>query len=119
MKNLLDGCLTGVCMNNKKLNNLAVVDYFATGEGRTIIIIYAPGAENDNDLLRNITNHVGSDYFNICADLYNVEDLKSNKEKYENVIELLSENTPYLLKELLSERRPMMKVVYQFHINKA
>lgn len=81
------------------MSKLLLLDYFATGEGRTLVII-GSSKKTDEDLLNDLEKLTNTTYFHPGADIIDCEKLLIEKE-FINILDVIKEFCPVFYEQLI------------------
>lgn len=96
--------------------NFLYMDYFATGEGRTVLLLYVPEA-NEQDLTIKAEEKLNTNFYTQGFEFYNIEDIKELPETHP-MKEFMREETPLLYKKICSKKNKHKKPFeYYSHVN--
>lgn len=105
------------------MSKLLFLDYFATGEGRTISVVYIKQNADEKLLLKKLEELTKTSYFNLGADFYNLTDLlneSTTDAQLTFVIQTIKEHVPFFYKQAVDYKGKInSNVSYLHHFNLA
>ncbi len=81
------------------MSKLLLLDYFATGEGRTIAVISSSKKE-DEQLFKELESLTNTTYFNVGAEIFDISVLLTDK-RFINELNIIKEFCPVFYDQLV------------------
>lgn len=100
------------------MRNLLYLDYFATGEGRTILIIYDPKAAEEK-LKETAERILDTQYFTVGFEFFDIVSIKMLDNGHP-LLSVLKEKLPDFYEKSISAdslKKPIERMMYYSHIN--
>jgi len=96
--------------------NFLYMDYFATGEGRTVLLLYVPDA-NEQGLTIQAEKKLNTNFYTQGFEFYNIEEIKKLSENHPMKL-FMREETPLFYKKICSKKNKYNEPFeYYSHVN--